>query len=797
MAQTKKKKKKSAFQKFCKWLNILLWSGFLCGLALSFAIFYAIATGRVGYMPDMDQLEEPINRFASQILSADGVLLNVYSTSKDNRIFVKYSELSPYLVHALIAAEDNRYAKHSGIDVKGLTRAIIKRGILMQKSGGGGSTITQQLAKQLYSPSAGNITERALQKPIEWVIAARLEKYYTKEEIINLYLNKFDFLYNAVGIQSAARTYFNTTPKNLKVEQAAMLIGMCKNPSYYNPRRFPERTQGRRNTVLQQMSKYGYLNPAVCDSLCQLPIELQFKPTDHKEGLAPYFREYLRLVLDAKKPDRNDYRFAWQQQSFVEDSIAWETNPLYGWCNKNFKPNGERYNIYTDGLKIHTTLDSRMQKYAEEAVREHIGKVLQPQFFRQKRGRKFGPFTFYDISDKEKEIEVNKIINSAINRSDRYYNMKKEGASDDDIKKAFNTKTEMSIFSWNGTIDTIMTPRDSILYYKHFLQAGFMAMDAHTGHVKAYVGGIDFAFQYDMVNKGRRQIGSTMKPFVYSLAMIEGFTPCNTMLHVPQTLIDENGKPWTPSNAFTSRIGDMVTVAWGLQNSSNWVTAYLMKYLSPHALERLLRSYGFKGQIDPVIAMCLGTPDISVAEMVSAYSVFTNKGLRVDPMYVSHIEDSFGNTVASFTFQPHEVLTLDASYKVLNMLQTVVDAGTAARIRAEGIKAPMGGKTGTTQNQSDGWFMGFTPSLIAGCWVGGDDRSIHFDAMEGQGARVALPIYSIFMKKVFADKSLGYSENEQFDIPDEYKNPCATRNNRGAGTNPNRQSSTGADAFFN
>ena len=793
-----KKKKITTTAKVRKWINLALWTCFLFFLLLVAGIFVAIANGHIGYMPPIEQLENPIERYASQLISADGVMLGRYSYSKDNRIYVKYSDLSTELVTALIATEDNRYVKHSGIDIRGLIRAIIKRGILMQKTGGGGSTITQQLAKQLFSPRADNIMERVLQKPIEWVIAIRLEKYYTKEEIINLYLNKFDFLYNAVGIESASRTYFNTTPKNLKIEEAAALIGMCKNPSYYNPRRYNERAQGRRNTVLKQMTKYGYLEKAVCDSLVQLPLTLNYSPIDHKEGLAPYFREYLRTTLGATKPDRRNYS-QWQQQKFEEDSIAWETNPMYGWSNKNFKADGTPYNIYTDGLKIHTTLDSRMQEYAEEAMKNHVGKTLQPAFSREKKGRKYAPFSFPNATDSEKQALVNEILTRSINQSDRYREMTKGGASREEIELAFKTKTEMSVFSWNGVIDTVMTPIDSILYYKMFLRSGFMAMDARTGHVKAYVGGIDFSrFQYDMVTTGRRQVGSTMKPFVYSLAMVEGFTPCSKMLHVRPRILLESGGYWEPKNSTSDRLGEEVSLQWGLQKSSNWITAGLMNYLSPYALERYLRSFGFKGQIDPVPSMCLGTPDISVAEMVSAYTVFTNKGIRIEPMYITHIEDLYGNTVATFTHQTNEVLTEDATFKMLNMLQSVVQGGTAASIRGYGITAPMGGKTGTTQNHSDGWYMGFTPHLVAGCWVGGDDRSIHFDTMGyGQGAREALPIFAQFMKKVFADKNLDYSEKDNFDIPEEYRDPCSSRNRRGAEENSERNRSSGTDSFYN
>ena len=720
-------------------------------------------------MPLVEQLENPIDKYASQVVSSDGKTLATYAHSQDNRIFVNYNDLSPDLVKALIATEDVRFAEHSGIDAQGLFRAVVKRGILMQKSGGGGSTITQQLAKQLFSPSADNVMERLFQKPIEWVIAVQLERFYTKEEIINMYLNKFDFLYNAVGIQSAARVYFGKTPKTLKIEEAATLVGMCKNPSYFNPVRHNERTRGRRNTVLEQMLKAGYITQAECDSLKKLPLTIHFSRMDHKDGLAPYFREYLRLTLTAKKPQRKNYR-GWQMQQFKEDSLAWETNPMYGWCNKNKKPDGEFYNLYTDGLKIYTTIDSRMQRYAEEAVREHIGEYLQPAFFKEKKGKNYAPFS-RDL----RQGEVDTIFMRAMHQTDRYRAMKKGGASEKEIKAAFNKPVEMRVFSWNGAIDTIMSPMDSIRYHKSFLRTGFMSMDPRTGHVKAYVGGIDYNdFQYDMVNGGRRQIGSTIKPFLYSLAMIEGINPCDEMLHVQQRLTDENGKLWEPRNANKKLIGEMVSVQWGLQNSDNWVTAWLMSQLSPYTFVRLLHSFGLKNEMDPVISICLGTPDVSVGEMVSAYTTFANKGIRVEPLYVTRIEDMSGNTIVNFNPQMSEVLTEDASYKMLHMLKNVIDGGTGSRVRFRyGIKAPMGGKTGTTQNNSDGWFMGFTPSLVSGVWVGGEDRSIHFDRMsEGQGASMALPIYGLYMQKVFADKTLGYSQDEDFEIPEQYQNPC-------------------------
>lgn len=756
------------------------------GVVITFA---AIANGMIGYMPPVEQLENPIDKYASQVISTDGKMIGSYAQSKNNRIFVSFKDLSPDLVNALIATEDIRYASHSGIDVKGLFRAVVKRGLLFQKSGGGGSTITQQLAKQLFSPSAGSVAERILQKPIEWVIAVQLERYYTKEEIVNMYLNKFDFLYNAVGIQSASRVYFNTTPQQLKIEESATLIGMCKNPSYYNPIRHNERTKGRRNTVISQMERAGYLSKAQRDSLQQLPLETHFSRMDHKDGPAPYFREYLRLVLTAKKPERKNY-MAWQQLQFSEDSAAWVNNPLYGWCTKN------NYDLYTDGLKIYTTIDSRMQKYAEEAVTTHIGETLQPQFDKSTRRGRNAPF-----SNDLKNEEVEAILTRAMKQTDRYRALKKSGMNDDKIKIEFKKPLEMRVFSWDGQIDTIMSPWDSIRYHKSYLRSAFMAMDPRTGHVKAYVGGIDYSeFQYDMVNGGRRQIGSTMKPFVFSLAMLEGVNPCNEMPHVQPTLIDENGKPWRPRNAGkTDNVGQLVSVQWGLQNSSNWVTATLMGQLSPYVLTRLLRSYGFKSQIDPVVSMCLGTPDISVGEMVSAYTVFANKGIRMEPQYVTRIEDANGNTVATFNPRMNEVLTEDATYKMLRMLKSVVDGGSGSRVRYRyGIKAEMGGKTGTSQNQSDGWYMGFTPDLVGGCWVGAEDRSIRFGSLsEGQGANTGLPIYALFMQKVYADKTLGYSEDARFEMPGEYMEPCKSHEQLiGSGRSNSGGQSGGIDSIF-
>ena len=750
-----------------KKIILTLWVLLALGILAAAGLFYGISKGWIGYMPPVEDLENPTYKFATQVFSSDGKVLGTYSFSKENRVYVGYDDLSPHLIHALIATEDVRFAEHSGIDAKALVRAVVKRGVLMQKHAGGGSTITQQLSKQLYSPGADNMLERLCQKPIEWVIAVKLERQYTKEEILTMYLNKFDFLNNAVGIKTAAHTYFGCEPRNLKIEEAATLVGMCKNPSYFNPLRRNERTRGRRNVVLDQMRKAGYLTDAQCDSLQQTPLKLIYHKVDHNEGMATYFREYLRGVLTAKKPEKADYR-GWQMQKYYEDSLDWENNPLFGWCEKNHKRDGSKYNLYTDGLKIYTTIDSRMQQYAEEAVTNHL-KELQKHFFREKKGAKKAPYTFRLTQE-----QVDEILDRNMRQSDRYRLMKKAGASEAEIRKAFHTPVDMSVFSWEGEKDTVLTPMDSIRYYKFYLRSGFMSMDPRNGYVKAYVGGPNYHyFKYDMAMVGRRQIGSTMKPYVYAQAMENGFSPCDQVRHVQYTLIDENGKPWTPRNANNKRIGDMVTVKWGLSNSDNWITAYLMSKLNPYELKRLVQSFGVRNrEIVPSVSLCLGPCEISVGEMVSAYTAFPNKGIRVAPLFVTRIEDNEGNVLANFTPEMNEVISVSSAYKMLVMLRSVINEGTGGRVRRLGFKGDMGGKTGTTNYNADGWFMGFTPSLVSGCWVGGEDRDIHFDRMYyGQGASMALPIWVDYMNKVYADKTLGYDINETFQLPEDY-DPC-------------------------
>lgn len=748
----KKYKDWSFKAKFMVWF----WSLFVAGCLFLYFLFVFIDKGWVGYLPPLEELQNPKNKYATEVFSADMVSLGRYYR-KENRVGVQYADLSPYLVDALISTEDVRFYEHTGVDSKSLFRAIV----LLGRSGGG-STLTQQLAKQLWSPRANNIFERAMQKPIEWVIATKLERLYSKDEILLMYLNQFDFLYNAVGIKSAAQVYFATTPKDLRIEQAAMLVGMCKNPAFYNPIRHSERTTARRNTVLSQMCKYEYITQEERDSLMTLPLGLSYRSVDHKQGLAPYFREYLRQILTAKEPIESKYP-DWNKQQYHIDREQWDTNPLYGFCNKNTKPDGSHYDIYQDGLRIYTTIDSRMQQYAEDAVMEHM-QEMQERFFKEKSKKSYAPFS-RDLKQKD----IDGIMTRSMKQSERYRIMRKAGYTETQITDTFNTPMEMRIFSYQGMIDTIMSPMDSIRWQKYFLRCGFMSMDPHSGHVKAYVGGPNFAnFQYDMATLGRRQVGSTVKPYLYTLAMNEGMWPCDKAVNQEITLIDGNGNEWTPRDGHAENKGDTVTLQWGLEKSSNWITAYLMSLFTPEQLVRLMRSFGIKGQIDPVVSLCLGPCEVSVEEMVDAYTTFPNKGIRVEPLYVTRIEDNNGNVLATFMPKTHEVLSEQTSYKMIHMLRSVMDHGTGVRVRFKyGLRGPMGGKTGTTQNNSDGWFVAFTPSLVSGCWVGGEDRAIHFDSMaEGQGASMALPIFALYMQKVFADTELGYDENEQFDVPD-------------------------------
>ena len=747
-----------------KAIFILLWLLLIDGTAAVGWVFWAINDGRIGYMPNMEQMSNPVDKFASQVMTCDGKLLGTYSYGETNRIYTDYDSIAPAMVQALIATEDERFYDHAGIDFKALFRAIVKRGLLRQKSAGGGSTITQQLAKQLYSERAETTMERLFQKPIEWMIALKLERSFTKKEIITMYLNYFDFLYNAVGIKSASRTYFNKEPQHLSIEECATLVGMCKNPSYFNPVRRNERTKDRRNTVIGQMVRSNYLTQEEADSLMQLPLTLDFRRNDHKSGIAMYYREHLRRALMAKKPERANYE-AWQSQKYYEDSLAWEEDPLYGWCHKNKNKEGRYYNLYTDGLKIYSTIDSRMQAYAESSVADHVVGYLQPAFDKEQKKNPRRPYFRELPADRVKND-----IQRAKRQSERWVTMKKAGYSDKAIEESFNTPKEMSIYSPSGDIDTLMTPLDSLKYYKGFLHAGFVCMDTEMGDVKAYVGDINYShFRYDMVGQGRRQVGSTIKPFLYALAMESGYSPYDLAPNVEVTY-QVGDQEWTPRNASSKRIGEMVTLKWGLAQSNNWISAWLMNQLSPELLVSLIHEFGvLNKEIDPTMSLCLGACEISVLEMVSAYTGFAKEGMRRAPRFVTKIEDSEGNVLATFAPNIQHVISRDAAWKMVELMRGVMDGGTGSRMRFKyNIQSPMAGKTGTTNDNSDGWFVGYTPSLAFGVWVGGDERDIHFSSMSyGQGAASALPVAATFLKKVYADSSLGYDPEEEFEVPDE------------------------------
>ena len=744
------------FKKYWKFF-VIFWSVVLVGIIGVFVFFWLISAGKLGFMPTFEELENPNNRFASEVYFADGPIMNRYF-EKENRKYIEYREIPQSVIDALIATEDVRFYDHSGVDVRGLFR--VAKGLLTANtSAGGGSTISQQLAKMLFPRESDlNVFELAIRKFREWVIAVRLEKSYTKEEILTMYLNKYDFLNLAVGISSAADIYFQVPLDSLKVEQAAMLIGMAKNSSYYNPVRRPELTLNRRNVVLSQMYKYDKITREECDSLKKLPLGLNFKRVDHKEGLATYFREYLRLFMTANKPDRKRYR---DLSQFRLDSVAWKTNPLYGWCKKNVKVDGSHYDLYSDGLKIYTTLDSRMQKYTEEAVREHLSQDLQPLFDKEKVKKLRPPF-----SNDMTPAEIEEVLDRSIRQSERYRVLSKQGMSFDEIRKTFDQPLEMQVFTWSGIRDTVMTPLDSIKHYKSFFRSGFMVMQPQTGYIKAYVGGPDYRyFMYDMVSAGKRQVGSTIKPILYTLAMQEGLGPCDKVPNIPQTFILPTGEPWSARGG-TKRQGEMVTLRWGLANSENNISAWVLKQFTPEAVAQMAHKMGITSFIDPVPSVFLGTAEITVKEMVAAYSIFANKGVYNSPLPVYRIEDKYGNVLQEFRPESREVITENTAYLMCNLLEGVVTGGTGVRLRYKyKLMNPMGGKTGTTQKHADGWFMGVTPDLVGGVWVGAEDRSIHFQNLaNGQGASMALPIWAKFLLKAYADPRLKMSDRP-FDRP--------------------------------
>lgn len=755
-------KKKKSFKKYIVWF----WTAVGAAIVSTFLLFFLISRGLLGNMPGFDELENPKNILASEIHSEDGKILDKYFI-RENRTYVEYHNLPTQLIDALISTEDVRFYRHSGIDLRGLVR-VMKGIITNNSSSGGGSTISQQLAKMLFPRDRyQNSLQLVLRKFKEWVIAVKLERSYTKEEIILMYLNKYDYLNNAVGIKTAAQVYFSIPPDSLKLHQSAMLVGMAKNSSLYNPVRRPELVKTRRNVVLNQMEKYGYISEEVRDSVKQLPLGLQYNEVDYKSGPAPYFREYLRLTMTAGKPDRKNYA-SWQEQKYIEDLDEWENNPLFGWCNKNVKPNGEQYNLYTDGLRIFTTIDSRMQKYAVEAVEQHLRYDLQPEFDGSLKYLNNPPF-----ANNMTTGEVEELLNRAIRQSERYRVLREQGKNFEEIKKNFQQPVEMTIFSWKGEIDTTMTPMDSIKWYLRFFRSSFMAMETETGKVRAYVGGPNYKhFMYDMVKGGKRQVGSTVKPFLYTLAMQSGLTPCTKVPYVNQQFPMPDGSIWEPkdSDVDEEMDGKLVTLKWGLANSKNRITAWVMKQFTPQAVVEVMKRLGVYSYIDPVPSMFLGTSDITLYEMVGAFTTYANLGVYIKPYFVTRIEDRHGNVVATFLPERHEAIDEQTAYLMLNLMQSVIDRGTGIRLRVRPeygqFTMPVAGKTGTTQNHSDGWFIGVTPKLSAGVWTGADIRSIHFRTLaSGQGANMALPIWGYFYKKVLADSTLGITEEMEFKKP--------------------------------
>ena len=745
-------------KKIVKWFWVLFTLPFLMVGGL-IALVWAFAD-----IPSFEELENPDSKLATQVIAEDGEILTTFHI--ENRSYVTYGELSQNLVNAAVATEDVRFYNHSGIDFKSLGRVMVKTLLGGDSSQGGGSTITQQLAKTLYprqdvSSRIPGVSKLKMVwiKLKEWVTAVKLERSYTKDEIMNMYMNAIFFGSNAYGIKAASQTFFAKAPSELTVEEAATLVGMVNKPTRYNPVLNPDKSLVRRNFVISQMAKAGFITKEECDSIRQVPITLSYQIQDHNAGLGPYFRDMLRRTMNAKQPKRSSYA---QYEDYVVDSLQWADNPFYGWLNKNTKADGSKYNLDKDGLRIYTTINYKMQKYAEEAVSEHLGKDLQKSFWRDLRWKKNKPFS----NDVEPEM-VDQLMKQARRWSDRYRIMKANGASEAQIRKSFSEPVKMRLFSWDkpGYVDTLMTPDDSIKYYKSHLRAAFMAIEPHTGHIKAYVGGPNYRyFKYDNVRQGKRQVGSTIKPFLYTLAMQEGMTPCDKVVNVPQTFL-VNDTTWTPKSTDKDEwIGQTVTLKWGLTKSSNNISAYLMKQYGPHAMADMMRKMGVGSYIDETYSLCVGSADISVYEMVAAYNTFPSKGVYVSPIFVTRVEDNMGNVIGEFNNTKREAIGEHTAYLMANLMQGVVNSGTGVRLRAKyGLKGEIAGKTGTTNDQSDGWFIGYTPSLTAGVWVGAEDRQVHFESLAlGGGSNMALPIWGLFMQKVLADGTLGVSENDRF-----------------------------------
>ena len=747
--------------------TIIKWFWIILALPIALIILMLLLVWAFADIPSFEELENPESKLATQVIAEDGEILTTFHI--ENRSFVSYEDLSPFLVEAAVATEDVRFYKHSGIDFVSLGRVLVKTLLMSDSSQGGGSTITQQLAKTLYPraevgrriPGIYHI-KMVWIKLKEWITAVKLERNYTKNEIMDMYMTAIFFGSNAYGVKAAAQTFFAKNPSDLTVEESAMLVGMVNKPTRYNPALNPEKALVRRNFVIGQMEKAGFISESERDSIQNIPITLSYQVQDHNAGLAPYFRDMLRRTMNAKEPKRSRYS---QYEDYVTDSLQWADDPFYGWLTKNTKPDGTSYNLDKDGLRIYTTINYKMQKYAEEAVAEHLGKDLQKSFWRDLRRKTNKPFS----NDVDKATR-DRVMAQARRWSDRYRVMKARGASETEIKKSFREKVNMRLFSWDGKgyIDTLMTPDDSIVYYKSHLRAGFMAIEPQTGHIKAYVGGPDYRyFKYDNIRQGKRQVGSTIKPFLYTLAMQEGMSPCDKVVNVPQTFI-VGDKTWTPKSTDKDEwIGQTVTLKWGLTKSSNNISAYLMKQFGPHAMAEMMRKMGIGSYIEEVPSLCVGPADLSLYEMVAAYNTFPSQGVYISPIFVTRIEDNMGNVLADFTTRKREAISEHTAYLMANLMQGVVNSGTAIRLRFKyGLKGEIAGKTGTTNDQSDGWFIGYTPSITAGAWVGAEDRQVHFESLSlGGGSNMALPIWGIWMKKVLADKTLDISETDRFIAP--------------------------------
>ena len=749
-------------KKIIKWFWIIVAAPFVM------LILALVLVGLFAEIPSFEELEHPDNKLATQVIAENGEVLTTFHI--ENRTYVAYDELSPYLVEAAVATEDARFYEHSGIDMKSLARVLVKTILMQDSSQGGGSTITQQLAKTLYprrqveSKFPGWSAVVMVQTKLkEWITAVKLERDYTKNEIMDMYLNSIFFGSGAYGVKAASETFFSKEPADLTVEEAALLVGMVNKPTRYNPVLNPDYSLQRRNFVLGQMEKSGFLSREEKDSLCAIPITLDYQVLDHNAGLAPYFRDMLRRDMNAEEPVRSDYQYA---EDYAQDSLRWKEDPVYGWLNKNKKADGSRYDLDRDGLRIYTTINYKMQQYAEEAVEEYLGGHLQKLFDQEVRWKRNKPF-----ANSVDDATVNRLMQQARRWSDRYRLQHRAGKSDAEIYAQFDEPVRMRVFAWNdkGYVDTTMTPDDSIRYYKAILRCGFVAIEPGTGHVKAYVGGPNYRyFKYDNVSQGKRQIGSTVKPFLYTLAMQEGMTPCDKVVNLPQTFVLYDGSTWTPRSTDREEyIGRTVTLRWGLSRSSNNISAYLMKEFGPSALAGMMRQMGITTHIDEVYSLCVGPAEVNVFDMVSAYNVFPSHGTYVYPQYVTRITDSEGVEIGRYSTRKREAISEQTAYLMVDLMKAVINEGTGSRLRSVyGLKGEIAGKTGTTNDNSDGWFIGYTPNITAGVWVGGEDRQVHFNSLAlGSGSNMSLPIWGIWMKKCLADPTIGWSELDTFAPP--------------------------------